>query len=451
MKTMRISRSFFVVFFFCSVIFDSPSYSQSLIDPLLKHLGGNFFHNDVLNRRDYPDQAYPPITEPGRIQLTLSDNIAYEDIYRFRSRQDNVDQRISYLYNNTALSLDYRLWNAPGSSTIDFTHLRTSVEWDCENTSFDLSHAAEKCHLSFDQTFLYNHLKLYGLGGMTNTDGKQLFDHIIDLQLLPARWLAVGMNFRQDRQSFLNKFSYKDNLINLPFLLHTRQNEYRFNLNSRYLSIHSKYALVNLKNIDTTNYQAKYLFEPDVDLINWYVEAFISPISYLKIEIGYRNIAAEGNAYAYYQSQRFSKITQIRYHDEQFALGLKYQRNRHHYISFAYTRTVPAFYSRGHVDSWPFTSTLIDLLGMRQYFIGDIKINVDKYSILYNVDINNKSKIKITCDYFSAYPQGYFLTWRPLFLVFGITDEKTKNIVIENIIFTSFQCSYVLYTSKVDF
>jgi len=425
-----------------------PVYAQSILEQVYKQLGGNFFHHDYVN--NCPD----PWSFPGRhmpdSRLTVMNRTGYENIYRFRTQPGEMNRRVTNYYSDSGVILPYSLWKAPGSSSIVFKNRRTGVDWGYENSSFSLTREVQEFLFSCNQTLLRNRIRLFGLWGIKNSSGRRLNDYRFDMNISPISWMTLGWNVKQNSLNILTEYDYEDNLIDIPLALSSRQKGYTFAFHSKFLDITSKFNSKDILYNERFKDQADYFLEPNVTLENMCVVASISPCSPLAINIGYRNRKGEGDAYAYYQNQRFSKITRILYDDEIRAAGIICRPKGHHTIEANYTRTAPYFYGRGHVDSWPFTSTLIDLLGMRGYFKGEIKADIKKYSILYHMNIRDKSKINFKCDYFAIYPEGYLLTWRPAFLVFGVADLKRHAVDIEYIRLLSLQMFYDLSISGIN-
>ena len=426
-----------------------PVCAQSILDLFYRQLGGHFFHTDFTNAYPLPGSLPSGIMRDTR--LTFMNRTGYENIYRFRAQQKKLNQCVSNFYSDTGLTLPYRLWNAPGSASIAFFHRFTGMELGYQHSFFSLSSDVQEFLLSCNQTFLRNRVRVFGLWGTKSTAGQQLNDYIFDINVLPTSWMTLGWNFKQNSLNILSEYDYKDNLIDIPLALSLRQTGYMLSLHNKFFEINSTFNSRVLYDDEKFKHQTDYFTEPKIDLEDIFVDASISPYSTLTIGIGYQKNQGEGNAYAFYQDQRFSKITRILYHDEHRAASIGYRLNDRHSIKVNYTRTAPYFYGRGHVDSWPFTSTLIDLLGMRGYFKGEIKADIEKYSILYNLNIPDKSKINFICDYLTINPDGYLLTWRPAFLVFGVADKKRYNIDINYIRLLSLQMLYVFSISGVDF
>jgi hypothetical protein len=88
---------------------------------------------------------------------------------------------------------------------------------------------------------------------------------------------------------------------------------------------------------------------------------------------------------------------------------------------------------RGHIETWPFTPTLIDLLGQRLYFRLNGEAKVFRLGFEYHGSLFSFLSSKSDLDYLSIQPSGEAITWNPVFLVFGIRNLKEYLLSYERI------------------
>jgi len=91
-------------------------------------------------------------------------------------------------------------------------------------------------------------------------------------------------------------------------------------------------------------------------------------------------------------------------------------------------------YSRGHVEFWPFTSGLIDLIGMRRYFI------VNSSGYLWRLHLGRTGRLSETwntsfgTNLIGIWPSASIDHWRPAYLIFGKEDVQYIDIRIYRIL-----------------
>ncbi|HEY2954030.1 MAG TPA: hypothetical protein VGK89_02130 [Candidatus Eisenbacteria bacterium] len=80
------------------------------------------------------------------------------------------------------------------------------------------------------------------------------------------------------------------------------------------------------------------------------------------------------------------------------------------------------------LESWPFTSTLVDLLGLRR--IGRLNAEVEWHRFHAGIDrpVGAAGRAQLGLAWYDVAPAGSVESWRPLFLVFGRTDDRTDRL-----------------------
>jgi len=81
--------------------------------------------------------------------------------------------------------------------------------------------------------------------------------------------------------------------------------------------------------------------------------------------------------------------------------------------------------ARAKVESWPFTSTVVDLMGIKQIAYGELELDWDRVSCLYARESAGTS-LSLGGAYYRISPRARLETWQPAFLVFGRTDYRLR-------------------------
>ncbi len=129
----------------------------------------------------------------------------------------------------------------------------------------------------------------------------------------------------------------------------------------------------------------------------------------------------------FYKSQQsFGKLTKSIEFSEEYSPGISYLSG-HHSIGVNFDWGQGHFNNRGHIESWPFTTTWIDLLGLRYNFKSNIKYRFKRFHIKYKF-YKGDWTISANASYEILKPSGETRTWEPLFLVFGIQNLKIYDL-----------------------
>jgi len=76
----------------------------------------------------------------------------------------------------------------------------------------------------------------------------------------------------------------------------------------------------------------------------------------------------------------------------------------------------------GHIEGWPFTDPLEDLLGIRRNFKGTAEIELWRVSGAAEFRPTANWNLHTQLDLYRLYPDLRFADWRPTFMVFGVQD-----------------------------
>ena len=132
----------------------------------------------------------------------------------------------------------------------------------------------------------------------------------------------------------------------------------------------------------------------------------------------------------------FAKVTYCEYKRECY--GIEWSSfDRHtgnNTLNLSLERGWSSFYGRGHVEFWPFTSGLIDLLGLRRYFIGSASNNYWLATFSNPYQITPHWRLRSFLTLIDTHQSGEFEHWKPVFLVFGKTDVRTSGFAVERLI-----------------
>lgn len=88
---------------------------------------------------------------------------------------------------------------------------------------------------------------------------------------------------------------------------------------------------------------------------------------------------------------------------------------------------------RGHIEFWPFTPTLVDLLGYRRYFYGSGTASGYRYYAGTSFNIFKSLKFTPEVNFVDLFTDARFSSWQPVWLVFGKTDVRDSALEISRL------------------
>lgn len=89
--------------------------------------------------------------------------------------------------------------------------------------------------------------------------------------------------------------------------------------------------------------------------------------------------------------------------------------------------------ARGEIESWPFTSTLVDLLGQRRIFRLSGSADWQRWHLSQQFPIRRRASGRASVEWIDILPQGQVESWRPAFLVFGKADAQTDPLSVRRV------------------
>ncbi|MCX7835955.1 MAG: hypothetical protein N2450_07815 [bacterium] len=133
-------------------------------------------------------------------------------------------------------------------------------------------------------------------------------------------------------------------------------------------------------------------------------------------------------SYGYQGEMDFAKFTRLTTEHTQIAFSaiLTIWERRPIGVEIAHSRW--RGYIRGHLDFWPFTSGLIELLGNRRYFLGELTTRLNEVKLHFGSLSPSPSRpvkaFYVECLGLDLSPSLKFNHWRPQYLIFGKADEQ---------------------------
>lgn len=182
-------------------------------------------------------------------------------------------------------------------------------------------------------------------------------------------------------------------------------------------------------------------FEPYGDQFGFHFFMMLD-LSRWKGAVGFRNQELGIGAYGFKGDFSFAKITDFSLDVRTIFVSL--QANPDMYFSKVIYEFESLWWkgnSRGHIEFWPFTSGLVDLLGFRRYYKAGSSGNINRFHFGGEKRSSEKLTFQGGLNILDIKPSGVIEHWRPAVLLFGKEDEQTHSINLLRTLISTFHFS----------
>jgi hypothetical protein len=128
---------------------------------------------------------------------------------------------------------------------------------------------------------------------------------------------------------------------------------------------------------------------------------------------------------AYWGGQRFGELSEARADLESRLLGLELRSSGHTRAVLDFEQVQARASARAEVETWPFSSTVEDLLGVRWIGLGQGKARWARWHAGQEWSPGRTLRGSAGLTWYDIWPEGAVASWRPAFLVFGRADSHT--------------------------
>lgn len=281
------------------------------------------------------------------------------------------------------------------------------------------------------QTSLFNdRLTLsVGLGGIKRSPGWEMI-YDLGLKYKFSPWLELGYSYKNDPLHWQLKVEDSNIPAEIDFFENNRRHSWlmRFKYLRWQNRIYFQYTRTNQNNRTKKN---SNMIAPRGNQYNFGFKTSINHLFNLdETGIVYQDFYTQRSGNFYSNRLTFGKFTNLETQQRLIEINTQktFQTNQ---FGFALSGGTVSFAARGYMDTWPFTESWIDLLGLRSYL--NSAYNYDFYVARFDVrhSYRTKSFLQAQLKYEQLYPVGELRTWQPQFLVFGIKNLEINNLDIK--------------------
>jgi hypothetical protein len=152
----------------------------------------------------------------------------------------------------------------------------------------------------------------------------------------------------------------------------------------------------------------------------------VFPENQFALNLYYYNRNHDLIGYFYNSHQVFGKLTEQKDHSEYYQSEILY-RAQSHRVGFTLGWSKGMVSTNGHVESWPFTPTMIDLLGLRYNFRSNLTYNLFRIGTGYQY-YGSDWQLSFKGSFERISPVGGARTWEPEMLVFGVKNLNVYSL-----------------------
>lgn len=261
--------------------------------------------------------------------------------------------------------------------------------------------------------------------------GKRFQDYSFQLAVSPLRNMNVGLTHRNVNFNYFLELYYKDSYMDLPvnWISQEFDRNFTFSLMSN-AQFTVNWQEVKLKENKKLSDQSDFLFRPGGDISSFSIRLNLNLLTGLQVYYSQKSTQLKGTGDFYYLNQKFGKVTSMRIMEERRLSGISFDIREKHQFSSEVEMIRISGGGKGHLETWPFTPTLIDLLGQRLNFRLSGAAEILRLGLEYHSPELRSFSLRSSVDYLRIRPLGRATTWNPVFLTFGI--KNLKKYVLES-------------------
>jgi len=369
--------------------------------------------------------------------------LKYNDIYR-EKRNNGIKRNVGYLQQQTVLQFPVRIKNYTFELGAYFNYHNKFIDYDViENQTYKIKNQSTDYAFSIQAPILYS-FYLFGRLGTKNINSENYYSWQAGIKYVFWNMFMISYLHSDDYFQVDYSIQFDDSDLYFVYPQHYRIDQINFEYRIlKNLNIGASMYFSTLeKNSDPKNEKTTFL-----PVGNEYNNKFYSNFIYKSFSFGFSYFNRELNfqGHFYEQKQTFGKITVLKEYSEIYKPQIKYE-----WYSNIFTVFVSwgngLFNLRGHVESWPFTPTWIDLLGLRYNFKSDLDYDFKRFGFEYLFDKSAWYFKSVLC-FERFYPAGETRTWEPAFLVFGVKNLKIYDLPLirQDGLYVSFTISKQIY------
>jgi hypothetical protein len=351
--------------------------------------------------------------------MQISSHLIFNDFYR--ERHGNVHRDISLFQHFTTLHKRIRLYGQEIKIGTQFGISQKILNYDItESQSIRLLNAFKEYQFFIATDFLEDYLTVGGGLGKKIIDDSDINTWNIGVSFQPVKLISFSYHRYEDFFRWEYHFHIDDAVENLIADEYSQLDEYQIKLHiGKELSIVGNMQN-NFINQGREVKDESTILIPTGTQYQRHILLSLFPREQFNINLSYYNRDHNLKGYFYNAYQVFGKLTEQKDHSEFYLSEFIFHTQSHIYgLNLGWAEGM--IRNNGNLESWPFTSTMIDLLGLKYSFKSNLTYSLFRLGASYQYRTSD-FQLSIRSNFESIKPVGGARSWQPEFLAFGIKN-----------------------------
>ncbi len=359
----------------------------------------------------------------------LQMNIGFSDLLREQLKTGEVNllraDRVEFSETTPAAftSLNDRWGVSASRSSLGYEYFTTPDQ----NSEFKSEILEGGVHYELDSPALRGRLFMgAGLRGVNQSQWR------LGFTVKPWDCLRLGFTHRSSPNYYRLHYNYRGEPVDVPFAFNASSDIYTAKLSlGQGISFKSACKYTWLGKDYTQG--ADFRLNPWVRLFRFQV-MFSFPVSRAcELGLGWSRFSLDGGARLLHYAVSYGKFTTVEADFRGPAARAELTLPSTRKLTLEWEWVEAGGKLRGHVELWPFTPALVDLLGYRRYFKGEGELKGQRLSVSTDFRLFKNLQFHPAAHFVDLFTEGEFSSWQPEWLVFGKTDERISTLRIRRI------------------
>jgi hypothetical protein len=351
--------------------------------------------------------------------------MTYNDFYR--EKRGNIKRSLTNYLHLTSIQTSFAITKQGFILGAEFGQSQKSFRYDLyENKSVNLKSSFKEYRFFVSTSMLKDYFLLRGGLGKKVINGDEFKTWNFGVTFKPVNSFAFTYNRYEDIFRWEYNFSIDGTTESLIADEFSQFDEYKIRLDLIPEVIISAAMQNNYINKNRKINDAGTILVPTGAHYQRNINLNLFPQKMFGVNFYYYKRNHDLIGYFYNRYQIFGKLTVHNDHSERYQSQLVYRADRQIFgLHFGLAKGM--MNSNGHVESWPFTSTIVDLLGLRYNFRSNMTYKLFHFGTSYHYSGKHWG-ILFKGSFERIRPGMEAKTWEPEMLVFGVNNLNIYSI-----------------------
>jgi len=420
-KIMLTKINRIVLFLVLNLGFQSQIYGQVSFDYI------NDWSNLFLSNINLvsSNQTYQKFSGPAEQRLMFNSQMTFNDFYR--EHRGSLQRNISFFKQLTTLQTEIGIKNQNVLLGIQYGLSQKNLNYDMTDTqSLNLQNSYKVYRIFASTTVFQDYVIISGGLGRKIINNFEFNPWNFGATFQPSKSISFTYHRYEDFFRWEYNFNIDGSSEQLVADEFSQLDEYRIWLNLIPELTITATMQNNYINKDRFADVSNTILVPTGTHYQRSIEISVFPEKQLAFNLHYYSRNNDLIGYFYNSHQIFGKLTEQKDHSEYYKSEVVYQLKSHNYgLNLGWAKGMLS--TNGHVESWPFTPTMVDLLGLRYNFRSDLTYDLFRIGASYQYR-GSDWQLLFRSSFERIKPGGGVRTWEPEMLVFGVKNLNIYNL-----------------------